>query len=76
MINIQKFMSDYSEMMKNPKQYVIKNMGVSEDIADDPNKIIQSLMNSGKITQQQYNSARATASQIQNNPMFRQMLGQ
>jgi membrane peptidoglycan carboxypeptidase len=74
MINIQKFMSDYSEMMKNPKQYVIKNMGVSEEIADDPNKIIQSLMNNGKITQAQYDSARNTAMQIQNNPMFRQMM--
>lgn len=73
MINIQKFMNDYSEMMKNPKQYVIKNMGISEDIADDPNKIIQKMMNDGKITQAQYDSARNAAMQIQNNPMFRQM---
>ena len=74
MINIPKFMNDYAEMMKNPKQYVIKNMGVSEDIADDPNKIIQSLMSNGKITQEQYNSARATAMQMQSNPLFRQMM--
>ena len=74
MINIQKFMNDYSEMMKNPKQYVIKNMGISEDIADDPNKIIQKMMNDGKISQDQYNSARNMAMQLQNNPMFRQMM--
>jgi len=73
MINIQQFMSSFSEMMKDPKQYVIKNMGISEDIADDPNKIIQKMMNDGKITQEQYNSARNMAMQIQNNPMFRQM---
>lgn len=74
MINIQKFMNDYSEMMKNPKQYVIKNMGISEDIADDPNKIIQKMMNDGRISQDQYNSARNMAMQLQNNPMFRQMM--
>ena len=73
MINIQQFMSSFSEIMKDPKQYVIKNMGISEDMADDPNKIIQKMMNDGKITQEQYNSARNMAMQIQNNPMFRQM---
>lgn len=76
MINIQKFMSDYTEMMKNPKQYVIKNMGISEDIADDPNKIIQKMMNDGKISQKDYDKARNDAMKLQNNPMFRQMLGQ
>lgn len=65
MINIQKFMSDYTEMMKNPKQYVMKNMGISEDIANDPNRIIQQLMNEGKVTQEQYNAARMTATQLQ-----------
>lgn len=71
MINIQQFMSSFSEMMKDPKSYVMKNMGISEDIADDPNKIIQKMMNDGKITQAQYDSARNMAKQIQ--PMFRQM---
>ena len=74
MINIQQFMSSFSEMMKDPKGYVMKNMGISEDIANDPDKIIQKMMNDGKITQEQYNSARNTAMQIQNNPMFRQMM--
>lgn len=73
MINIQQFMNSFSEMMKDPKSYVMKNMGISEDIANDPDKIIQKMMNDGKITQEQYNSARNMAMQIQNNPMFRQM---
>ena len=71
MIN-NNFMTQLSELMKNPKEYAMKNFGVSEDIAGDPNKIIQNLMSNGKITQEQYNSARATAMQMQNNPMFRQ----
>lgn len=74
MINIQQFMSSFSEMMKDPKGYVMKNMGISEDIANDPDKIIQKMMNDGKITQEQYNSARNMAMQMQNNPMFRQMM--
>jgi replicative DNA helicase len=51
------------------------NRGIPQDIANDPDAIIQKMMQEGKISQQQYNSARQAAGRIQSNPMFAQMLG-
>lgn len=70
--SFQNFMNGFRQMAANPAQYVMSNYGISQDIANDPNAIIQKMMQEGKISQQQYNSARQAASQIQNNPMFRQ----
>ena len=67
-------MTGFKEMANNPAQYVMNRYGISQDIANDPNAIIQKLMNEGKISQAQINSARNMAQQIQNNPMFRQFM--
>lgn len=40
-------------------------------MCDDPNKIIQHLLNTGKVTQAQVNQAM----QMRNNPMIQQMFG-
>ena len=72
--NFQNFMTGFKEMANNPAQYVMNRYGISQDIANDPNAIIQKLMNEGKISQAQINSARNMAQQIQNNPMFRQFM--
>ena len=71
--NFQSFISQFRQLASNPAQYVMQNYGISKDIANDPDAIIQKMMQEGKITQAQYNQARQTASQIQNNPMFKQM---
>ena len=68
------FINMFSEMMKDPKSFAMKNFGVTEDIANDPDKIIQSLMNNGKITQMQYDRAKNAAMQMRNNPMIQWML--
>lgn len=72
--NFQNFISVFKQAMTNPAQYVMKNYGISEDIANDPDAIIQNLMKSGKLSQQQYNQARQMAAQIQQNPMFGKMM--
>lgn len=72
--NFQNFMQTFRQMASNPAQYAMKNMGVSQDMANDPDAIIQKMMQDGKITQAQYNQARSMAMQIQNNPMFKQLM--
>lgn len=72
--SFQNFMNNFKQMAANPAQYVMNNMGVSQDIANNPDAIIQKMMSEGKVSQQQYNAARQAASQIQNNPMFKQFM--
>ena len=68
--SMQNFLNDFSELMRNPKEYSMNKMGIPENIADNPDAIIQQLMNSGKVTQDQYNEAYNAALKIQNNPLF------
>lgn len=72
--SFQGFMNDFQQLAKNPAQYAMKKMGISPDKAQDPDAILQDLMSSGRISQQDYNKARQAAQQIQNNPMFRMMI--
>jgi len=72
--SFQNFMNGFRQMAANPVQYVMSNFGISQDIANDPNAIIQKMMQEGKITQQQYDNARQAASRIQSNPMFNQFM--
>lgn len=60
----------FQQFMSNPQQ-VISRMGIPQQYASDPNGMIQYLMNSGKITQQQYNQAQSMARQLV--PQFQQM---
>lgn len=73
--SFQNFMNDFSKMMQNPVQYVMQRMSVPQDKAQDPDAIMQNLMSSGRLSQQDYNKARQAAMKIQNNPMFRMMMG-
>ena len=72
--SMQNFMNDFRAMAQNPAQFVTQKMGISQDIADDPDAIIQKLMSDGKLSQQQYNAARQAAAKIQSNPMFKQLM--
>ncbi len=72
--SFQNFMNDFSQLAKNPAQYAMQKMGIPQNIANDPDAIIQERMNEGRLSQEQYNEARKTAGMIQNNPLFRQLL--
>ena len=73
--SFQNFMYGFKQMASNPAQYVMSHYGISQEIANDPNAIIQQMMQEGKVSQMQYNAARKAASMIQNNPMFGQIMG-
>lgn len=63
--NIGNLMSMYQSFRQNPIQFFMQNgMNVPQGISNDPNQIIQHLMNNGRITQQQYNQAMQMARQL------------
>lgn len=72
--SLQNFMSSFKQFAANPAQYMVNHCGIPQNIANDPNAIIQHMMSSGKLSQQNYNAARNAAMKIQNNPMFNQLL--
>lgn len=73
--NIKNMFGQFQQFMSNPAQFMMQNkLSIPQEYLSDPNGAIQYLMNSGKLTQQQYDWARNTAQQIQNNPMFQQMM--
>lgn len=56
MNNITQVMQAISQLKNNPMS-ILGKLNVPQNIMNDPNAIIQNLMNSGKITQEQYNNA-------------------
>lgn len=71
MINIGNLFNMYSQLMQNPTQ-MLQKMNIPSEYANNPQGAIQYLMNTGKISQEQYNSANNQLKQLQNNPLFRQ----
>lgn len=53
-------------------QGFFKNMGVPAESLNSADGIIQFLMNSGKLSQAQYDEAVSKANQLKNNPNFLQ----
>lgn len=59
--------------LQNPSQFVQNQMGISGQLANNPDAIIERMMAEGRVSQAQYNQARQMAKQIQNNPAFMNM---
>ena len=64
----------FQSFMSNPAQYMTQRMGIPAEYANNPNGAIQYLMNNGRLNQNQYNQIQGMARQIQNDPMFQQMM--
>lgn len=75
-ISFNQFFNGYKNFMGNPMQMLAKRMNIPQNIGNDPNAIIQHLMNSGQMNQGQYNQLKQMAGQIQNNPQFKQSMQQ
>ena len=67
---IQQVMGTLQQFQQNPMQFLTR-YNIPSEYANDPNGMIQYMMNSGKITQEQYNQANALFQQFQNFPQFR-----
>lgn len=56
------FMNQLQALQNNPVQFLLqRKLNVPQNIANDPNAIIQHLMNTGQVTQAQYNQANNMA---------------
>ena len=60
----------YNQMQQNPIQMLSRKFNIPQNI-NNPNDIIQHLLNSGQVTQTQVNNAM----QMANNTMFKKMFG-
>jgi RIO-like serine/threonine protein kinase len=57
----------FQQFMGNPMQMMQRGgLNIPKDIQNNPNAIIQHLMSSGKMSQQQYNQLQAMANNLMN----------
>lgn len=73
-MNFNQFASSFQGFMKNPMQTLMQHkLNIPQSMQNNPQAIVQHLMNSGQMSQQQFNQLQGMAKQIQNNPQFMQM---
>ena len=69
-------MSNIMQFFKNPMQYLMKSrLNIPQNFQGDANDMVQYLLNSGQLTQDQYNRVNQKARELENNPVLRQMFG-
>ena len=74
--NFPNMMHSFGSFMQNPMQALLqRRINVPQSMMGNPSAIMQHMMNTGMLNQQQYNAARMAAQQAQSNPMFHQMMG-
>lgn len=63
----------YQQLRQNPMQLLAKRFNIPNNVnINDPHAIIQHLLDTGQVTQQQYNRAMS----MRNDPMIKQLMGQ
>lgn len=68
MIDFNMFFRQLQGVIQNPNQFL-----ASRGLPQNPQQAVQELLNSGRMTQQQFNQLKQTAEQIQNMPQFKKM---
>ena len=68
--NLNDLMNMYQQLRSNPAQFLARRFNIPQNVnLNDPNEITQHLLNTGQITQEQYNNAN----NMRNNPILKQM---
>jgi hypothetical protein len=58
-------MNEFNVFMRNPLQYLLsKNINIPQQYANNPEGAVQYLMDSGKLSQEQFNYLMNQASQM------------
>lgn len=60
--NFNNFIQGYQQFMAQKEQFLSQ---IPKEMGNTPNQIIQNMMNSGRISQDQYNQAKNLANQLQ-----------
>ena len=66
-MNIIQMMNQFRQ---NPMAMLSKRFNIPQNMTNDPNAIIQHLMNTGQISQDMYNRANQQFKQMNNNNMM------
>ena len=74
MTNFDGFLGQFMGFVQNPVQFLAqRRLNLPQNAFENPKATVQQLMNSGQLSQQQFNQLQQMATQIQNNPQFQQM---
>lgn len=75
--SMNNMLGQFRGFMSNPVQFLVQNkLNIPQQYINDPNRTIQYLMNTGQLSQQQYDWAVKEAQKIQSNPQFMQFINQ
>lgn len=70
------FIGQFQGFMQNPMQYMMqRRLNLPQGAMQNPEAAVRQMLNSGQMSQQQFNQLQNMAQQIQRNPQFRQMFG-
>lgn len=72
MINMFNLFSQMQGALMNPIQFLMSK-GFPQDSLQNPQMTVQNLLNSGRMSQEQFNQFSEMSKQLQNMPQFRQM---
>ena len=67
-LNPQMLMGQFQNFMQNPAAFMSQRMNIPQGIQNDPNAIIQYMMNNGMMSQSQYNQLHAVTKRLMANP--------
>ena len=68
--NLNDLINMYQQLRSNPMQLLARRFNIPQNVnLNDPNEITQHLLNTGQITQEQYNNAN----NMRNNPIIQRM---
>lgn len=65
--NLNDLINMYQQLRSNPAQFLARRFNIPQNVnLNDPNEITQHLLNTGQVTQEQYNNAN----NMRNNPII------
>ena len=69
-------MSKFLQFFQNPMKAILgSRLDIPQNFQGNETDLVQYLLNSGQITQEQYNDLNRRAREIQENPQFKKMFG-
>ena len=65
MIDIKSMMQMIGQLKQDPRKVLMQRFNIPENVGNDPQSIIQHLMNTGQVSQEQFNQAMQMKKMIQ-----------
>lgn len=73
--SLQGMIGQFQGFLQNPTQFMIqRKLNIPPEYMKDTNTIVQYLMNTGQMTQADYDRIKAEANKIEHNPQFIQFI--